>query len=395
MLPTILSPDKFGYFQVGNFKTYSKLEAIDIQHVTGQWPKWYFNDEIFNQYNWFLEPLTDIDTLYQMRARQIREAYDYCVLFFSGGADSTNILSSWYAAGCQMDEIVVMHTNDVREEHINKNYDWGSEIQQVTQPIINQLRKQGHTFKYREIYTPDLILEYIKQVKENYFYYSNHCLSPNSPFKSILREKIDDYRKIIDSGKRLCFIHGIEKPHITVDKNSGQWFFSFTDQLDTCVSPYVQERYNQGWYDELFYWTPDLPELPIKQAHITKRFCETVNDKSFYQVKPTGHGYNFTLKMYLTLNATRKLLYPTTWNPKIYQASKSRHSAIRPGYGNLAFSERDGWFFRSQNRLVRNYATGMEGYLQKLKNNNFYDWTDTSPNALTVIKQSMKTFQFA
>lgn len=394
MLPTIFSPDKFGFFQVGDFKTYSKLEALDIQTATGHWPHWNFNKEIFNKHNWFLEPPTDIDTLYQMRAKQIREAYDYCVIFFSGGADSTNILRSFVKAGCKIDEIATMTTENVNEARVNKDYDWGSELEIIVKPYIKSLQKQGLEFKFRQIYTPDLIIDYMNQVKEDYFYLINNCLSPNSPFKSILREKIDDYKHLIDSGKKVCFIHGIEKPYIKVDQNNN-WFYNFNTQLDTCVSPYVQMNYHKGWYDELFYWTPDMPEIPIKQAHLTKKFCETVHDVRFYQKKATQHGYNKTLDMYLTLDSSRILLYPDNWNNTIYQASKSRHSAVRSGYGNLAFSERDGWLFRSQNDLAKRYETGLNNVIKKLKSNPHYNWFNDNSSAVTPIVQSIQEHQFA
>ena len=48
------------------------------------------------------------------------------------------------------------------------------------------------------------------------------------------------------------------------------WYFAFNDILDNCVNPFVQQRYNDGWYDELFYWSPDYPEIVIKQAHTVK-----------------------------------------------------------------------------------------------------------------------------
>lgn len=393
MLPITFHADKFGYFQVGKFKTYSKLEALDIQNTLGHWPNWNFNRETFDRCNWFLEPQSDIDALYRMRARQIRDAYDYVVIFFSGGSDSNNILQSFLNADCKIDELATFTTENVSEQGVNRNYDWGSELELVVNPYVKKLKQQGHDFKFRQIYTTDLILDYVDQVKDQYFYYTNHCLSPNNPFKAILRERIDDYKKIIDSGKKLCFVHGIEKPYIKVKDN--KWFFYFTDQLDTCVSPYVQMKYDQGWYDELFFWSPDMPEIPIKQAHMIKRFCDTVMDPQFYQKAPSKLGYNRTLDMYVSLNTSRTLLYPTTWNSMIYQASKSRHSAIRPGFGNLAFSERDGWFFRSQHEFVKKYETGIQDYLNKLRKNNFYNWHEEDKSSLTIVKQSYQEHQFA
>ena len=102
---TTFSADKFGYYTVGDHKTYSKLEAIELQKRTGHFPEWNFNENVFSTVNWTREPDIDLWELYKARARQIRENYDYVVLWYSGGSDSHNMVSSWLDAGCKIDEI--------------------------------------------------------------------------------------------------------------------------------------------------------------------------------------------------------------------------------------------------------------------------------------------------
>ena len=103
------------------------------------------------------------------------------------------------------------------------------------------------------------------------------------------------------------------------------------------MNPYVQNRFGYGWYDELFYWSIDMPLLPIKGAQVIKRFLQTNNDPKFYQTKHNIHGYNKQLGMYLTLDAVKILLYPK-WNNSIFCNGKA---------SSMLFSERDDWFFRS------------------------------------------------
>ena len=89
------TPDRFGYYTVGTFKTYSKLMAILEHEKTGVHPQWHFNDEEFSAHDWKQEPQESLVELYRRRAQQIRDRYDYLVLFYSGGADSTNILQTF------------------------------------------------------------------------------------------------------------------------------------------------------------------------------------------------------------------------------------------------------------------------------------------------------------
>lgn len=96
--------DRFGYYQVGDFKTYSKVEAIGRHHDKNIHPEWHFNDSIFSSHDWQQEPQTPLTELYRQRAQQIRDKYDYLVLFYSGGADSQNILDTFVNNDIQLDE---------------------------------------------------------------------------------------------------------------------------------------------------------------------------------------------------------------------------------------------------------------------------------------------------
>ena len=87
--------DRYGFYTAGSFKTYSKLEAIEHTKITGQPVEWNFNRATFEQYDWTQEPPGSLEFWYGERARQIRERYDYIVLWFSGGADSHNALMSF------------------------------------------------------------------------------------------------------------------------------------------------------------------------------------------------------------------------------------------------------------------------------------------------------------
>ena len=95
-----LSPDKFGYYKVGDFKTYSKIEAIEISNKLKTPSQWYFNENVYSKINWLEEPSVDLWELYKQRARQIRENYDYVVLWYSGGSDSHNMLNAWIDSYC-------------------------------------------------------------------------------------------------------------------------------------------------------------------------------------------------------------------------------------------------------------------------------------------------------
>ena len=392
----ILNADKFGYYTVGELKTYSKLEAIEWHQRWGQFPEWNFNSEIFNSINWRTEPNKNLWQIYIDRCKQIRECYDYVVLFYSGGSDSDNILRAWLASGCPIDEIAVQVNNEgaKRSLELRSDCDWDLEPDMVVKPVINNLQKQGIKFNYREIDISKLQVNMIANMTVDYFYFANTSFSPNNITKCVFREQIQDYKDLIDQGKKLCFVWGSDKPNITFANDS--WCFNFTDIHDNCVSPYVQMNYDKGWYDELFYYTPDMPELLVKQCHVLKNFCETVNDKQFYQTKSTNWGYNKTLNMYITEQAVKKIIYPH-WDVNTFVARKPYYGGLRSGFGYLGFSERDRWFFNGNFETSKKYEDHFYWVLDKLtKNIKTYDWTSQrSTGSQTIIKGHIQKHYFA
>jgi hypothetical protein len=368
-----LNPDKFGFYQVGAIKTYRKLEALELHARTGIFPNWNFNSEVFDIIDWFNEPVDTLWTLYQARARQIRNTYDYCVLFYSGGSDSDNILQAWLSAGCKIDEIATIKIISARS--VPKNFDWSVEPYLVVDPRIRLLQSQGHKFKYREIDSVESTLSYLKASNmSDYFYQNNFNPSPNVPMKSEFRKIISEYSDIIASGKKLCFVWGSDKPQIHYNAESDQWFFNFVDIIDNCVSPTVQENYYQGWFDELFYWTPDLPAIPIKQSHVIKNFCQNNHNADYYQSSPTPYGYNKVVKGYLKEKIVKILIYPK-WDPNTVVARK-------PSFGikesQLPFSDKDSWLLGQHNEFLISYKKQLKSYLNFLKTHNRYQWLNSS-----------------
>ena len=95
--------DKRGFYQVGQKKFYSKALAIMESQQSGIYPEFNFNDQKFSTYNWGKEPEQSLQEIYRKRALQLREKYDYLVLSYSSGSDSTNILHSFLFNGIKID----------------------------------------------------------------------------------------------------------------------------------------------------------------------------------------------------------------------------------------------------------------------------------------------------
>jgi hypothetical protein len=122
----------------------------------------------------------------------------------------------------------------------------------------------------------------------------------------------------------------------------------------------------------MFYWTPDLPELIIKQAHVLKRYMKSLPATSPFLTKEkldrnpviTINGVPHWLKY----DGIHTALYPK-WHPRPFQ--------VKPD--SLIFSPRDNWFFQLPDTDIakQTWRQGLE-----------YRWQHT-PDLLKANKNSL------
>jgi len=379
--------DRYGYYTVGDFKTYSKLEAIEISGKIKQPLHWRFNQAEFEQFDWTQEPSGSLEFWYKQRAQQIREQYDYIVLWYSGGADSHNVLMSFVRNNIFVDEVAQYH--NLEGDKGNKFSHLNEEVFATSAPITQDLIANNPTYKHTKHRLVDLSEVQMKLLQQDgnkwdYFYKVGTHMSPNALTRSYLREVIPEYVSLIEQGKRVCFVFGAEKP--LVRKNNNDWYVIFEDMVDNAVSPRTQ-MLNRGWeHDELFYWANTMPELAAKQAHVVKRFLSQLTPGSIDNVHVAScnqpidqYGRRFvnTYCADVTVNGTRyqllpdglhRLIYPD-WNPE---------SIVCPKAMTLAYSPRDTWMFSTNANDIgqRYYHSGLVHVRNLVKQSTPEYWSD-------------------
>jgi hypothetical protein len=356
MLNAHLSKDKFGFYQVGKFKTYSKVEAIELSNATAIPVHWNFNDEEFGLYDWTVEPAESLKELYQRRARQIRERYDYVVLWWSGGADSYTMLRAFVDQGLFVDELATFHNfggDGSWDTYLN------SEVKRVAIPMAEKILESSPNTKFRLVdhidYQPDLFT--IDDNKFDFLYKANAVFSPNQLARRYIREKNKDYLDLFAQGKRVCFVWGMDKPRINLEKDK-RYAIRFVDIVDNSVSP-VTQSLNRDWeHDEFFFWSPDAKDLLCKQGHVIMRYLKNIPLEDFNSRWLTRKGNslgNATVNgktWYLTNDGCHRLVYED-WHPDTYSSGKDDFL--------LMWSPRDEWFLKDkQAEHTRIYTAGLE-----------------------------------
>lgn len=343
--------DNLGYYLVGWKKFYNKTQALIESSKTGYDVKWSFNEDVYGKINWSTPIETPLFDIYKNRANQLREKYDYLMLYFSGGADSAAILKTFVENDIFLDEIVMQlpeptrhHTYDPTDTSQSNFY---AEIEFSAIPYLNKLKNKinpNTKITYQDFAKPGIELLEKDNWLENVPVCTNITLS--GVFRQITQLKDKHILELNDTGKSIAQILGVDKPLVYFDGTDYYAYF-----MDTSTYHYVGPvDFNDSdlfkkYKTEFFFWTRDMPEIVVKQAQEIKKNCE---------------NNRFARFMASTILSRHISEYRSTIHPVIYphdvimefQADKPTSDIIRP---------MDSWFWETASEKVKNnYKNAIE-----------------------------------
>ena len=359
---------KLGYYTVGSKIFYSKVEAcifatqvfkkidpnLNIQPY--QLVKWNFNNDVFAAYDWTQEPELSLDDLYDKRARELREKYDYIIISYSGGADSHNVVMSFLRQGLFIDEIVITHMHDamknfaqVDETNHAAKYCFESEFQLQAKLRLFDIANLSPKTKITEIDTSKLVLDFFnKNNNESWVLKVREELNPIDAARYDFCKFAEIERKI-DTDKKIGIILGVDKAKIRLNNlmsnhsgsepNQQKVDIVFSDRTvnQTPISESLAKYTNSTI--EFFYWSPDACDILCKQAHIQKKWLQK---NPIYQQFFTNSASILRDNREVTDRVLRPILY-STWNRKWFQAEKNQLDW---------HAEHDDWFITGQKNTL-------------------------------------------
>jgi hypothetical protein len=208
-----------------------------------------------------------LDFLYKRRAEQLREKYDYLILYFSGGSDSFNVLRTFIDNNIKLDEVCVkwatptLNSNRKIYDPNNQNSsaeNYLSEWNYAIRPVLLELRKRYPEIKLELV---NWLPEVEKGIDENLFQSVNHWHDIELPSMTAYSP---NESKLILQGKTVGSIYGIDKPK-TFFKSDGTACMFFSDGATGMGVPNPINIYGT----EYFYWTPDMPLLAFEMARVS------------------------------------------------------------------------------------------------------------------------------
>ncbi len=309
--------DDYGYYTVGhNYKTYSKWDAIQEGIRRNFFPQWHFNDDVYSMYDWTKEPVESLDFLYQERAIQLRNAYDYVILMYSGGWDSSHTLQSFINAGVFPDEVFSFYSGREKDSLL------AQEINNYTIPKLEFIKQKYPKIKVRSFdYSEFLIKEaptLMNPLHDDYIFMYDNYMFPNKIFQDHIISCIADWKNLVDSGKRVALVYGIDKPLMRYCQ--GKWIAWFMDVAQSEITTYLQYYGTYGEYRELFYWSPNAPKIPIKQAHQVMNYYK--NDISIINHPESKSEFGHRISRHKITD----IIYPSVNTQKFYTQKPPIHA---------------------------------------------------------------------
>jgi hypothetical protein len=345
-----VNKDNLGFYLVGWKKIYNKVLALIESKRTGYDIIWNFNDSIYSKFNWATPIELSLDELYRIRAQQLRNKYDYISLQFSGGADSTNVLHAFIDNNIFIDEIVMqipeMDRKNLKDFDMSERNIYG-EIEYVAIPYLKSLGFKLHP--NTKIIMQDICKSALELFK-NDDWIESHVPSGHVTISTMARQAMPIFDQTLlrlSEKQNVCQLIGVDKPMVYFDGT--EYYAYFADTSVTHANPtelsYENKR-NNGFQTEFFYWTADLPEIVVKQAQVIKAACEVDTAKQLLWkqalVKHLGE-FRDTLD---------PIIYPAIPRPK-FQTKKP--STILVG------NSMDEWFWKTASADIQNnYIEGIK-----------------------------------
>ena len=314
------------YYSSNGLVFQSKVKALEYQIKTGNEICYYYFDHIYSKLDWTTEPSNTLDFYYREQAQRLREKYDYLILAYSGGYDSTNILETFHFNNIRLDKIVIVGAFG-QDSGFGADENLNGELYKNAFPYIEKLGLTSITEKYdyTELFDNPANNLSVLSHGDDWVDHTGGWFSPHHWFwrdieKHIIPQNI--------GSKKVGLIFGRDKPTLQHDST-----FNFYDTPINCYGNII----GTDNCDRIaFYWDPEYPLILIKQLHVLNRLKNSGLKSSYSEY--------FGAQAFSGVDINQ-IIYNLK-QPLIYKSPKSKTNII---------SLRDSYLYRKTNSNVYKY----------------------------------------
>jgi|DEB0MinimDraft_12_1074336.scaffolds.fasta_scaffold23073_2 hypothetical protein len=301
-----------GYYKVGAEIFNHKISALLRATETRTRPTWHFHDDVYNGLNWEEDLPISLPQIYQQRAKQLREKYDYITISFSGGSDSWTVVNAFISSNTYIDEIFVRWPVAATQKHqVNANdTSAGNVISEWELAIVPSLKKIRDLIPNTKITIHDWSNEILtSEVTDKNWVEGRDYLNPGNFLKFQAISKGE--QQAIDKGLKTAIVIGIDKPQLWA--KDGNIYCYFLDKLAN-----VQAT-GENRVSESFYWTPDFPEITLVQSRLLFKYIK--HNPAVADLIDRNKPYNPETKG-IWNNVARSIIYQEYSQLGVWQSKK-------------------------------------------------------------------------
>jgi hypothetical protein len=270
-----------GYYKVDQEIFYNKFQALIYASKKNKDVKWIYYDDLYDNVCENIKLFdVSLEEIYKKRAIQLREKYDYIILNYSGGSDSHNILQTFLKNNIQLDMIFIQWPTSLMDKNLylpnvidKSNFNFHSEWDFVIKKDIEWLSK----------YHPDIkieIADWAQTIDLNFYndeLFENNVTNLPSIARSQKQNTFSKTESVLSNkGLKVASIFGVDKPAIGIKDNN--FYFRMAD---TSCMAHVNPENPTGL--EYFYYTPDMPEIPVIQCY--KMYQHYIKNPNIFYMK--------------------------------------------------------------------------------------------------------------
>jgi hypothetical protein len=232
----------------------------------------------------------------------------------------------------KLDEIYLWGSFEAEEKEIKKignDINPGYYTREVKQaiPLIKSITKNQNV----KINVFDITRHILTEShNRDWFYTAGTRFDPTCMVRGKFHKIFREHNDMVYKGKKVGFVYGIDKPRLLRDDTN--IYFSFLDLIMTTGTLPTNDIIGEYWEnDEYFYWSPNLPQLVVKQAHLIYNYLKRINQLN--TLTHLGTKASFHVSDYYQM--IHPIIYPS-WNTQTWQIKKPT-SSVRDEVGK--------WFF--------------------------------------------------
>jgi hypothetical protein len=347
----------------------SKIEALKYSQKNNIKTYFYYDDDAWSKQDWKTEPPGTLEYHYLQQAKRLRDEYDYLILAYSGGHDSTNILETFYYNNIKLDKIITVGAlSQDSMSGVDENHN--GELYHNVFPYIKELGLESITevYDYTKYFVkPDVLT--ITQYSDDWINYIGPWFSPHHWFWN------DIERYVIPKSlgnKKVALIFGKDKPALFFNPNgnmvrlpTGNYMLNSFCFRDLPLAGYGNflNKVSVSNCDRInFYWDHKYPYILIKQLHLLKQV---------YQIQKTNEYTQETGVQKLSGVNTDEIVYNLR-KPILYKSPKSKtnYLSLRDSY---LMNKTDSFVYTLYNAGISKLNFGVNKSAQSPISTKFYD----------------------